>query len=477
MLFNSYIYFIFFFFVLLTVKLLERNVRLQHLFIVGSSAFFYGYWDYRYLALIFISIITAYISAIYMARPSSQHKKAALSAAILINLSILCIFKYYNFFSESIAQLLTNLGFAYQPVFIDVLLPVGISFYTFQIIAYCVDVYAQRMAPCRSLLVFSQFVLFFPQLVAGPIERAKDLIPQLRQAKIITFENVAAGVGLIILGLFKKCFVGDSLGMYVVDPIFSSPGSPFELILAVVSFAVQIYCDFSGYCDVAIGSALCLNVRLNRNFRAPYLSLSIQDFWRKWHVTLSYWFRDYVYIPLGGNQKGEVRTYCYLFITMLACGLWHGASYIFILWGAYHGLLLVLHRMYRKIFNHKYFMENRLYSVFSWATTFIAVLYGWLIFRSPNIDSFYVYNTMLFHNIVYSKTVAPLELQLFVSFMLLLTLLFHLHQNNGNNYNGFGESIVDKHPLSSAFFCGAMISVSILLGNFNGSMNFIYFQF
>ena len=450
---------------------------LQHGIIVVASNIFYGFWNPRFLILIWISTISSWGLAFIAASAEKRHGKMALWACVSLNLFILFIFKYYSFFSDSIRLLLQQFNLNFEPWFFEVILPVGISFYTFQVISYIVDVYNKKITPCRSLLVFAQFVMFFPQLVAGPIERANRLIPQLERGKIVTLENLSVGIGLIAIGFFKKCFVADMLGLYVVDPIFSYPGSPVELILAVCSFAMQIYCDFSGYCDIAIGSALCMNISLHRNFNAPYHSFSIQEFWKRWHITLSEWFRDYVYIPLGGSRKGVVRGGFALMGTMLLCGLWHGASSIYILWGGYHGAAILLHRLFRPLLHKTSVSNSKLYARISWLATFIIVLYGWMIFRSPSLKYFIMYNKTLFTGFRQSGLEATFELFFLVSWMSLIVALLHKHQENGYNYKVHENNIVNRRPYSFAVLCGVLFTVSVLFGNFNESTQFIYFQF
>jgi D-alanyl-lipoteichoic acid acyltransferase DltB (MBOAT superfamily) len=314
--------------------------RARGYWLLLASAFFYGSWDVRFLALLVGSVFVDFFVALAVARAEGVRRKRLLLISIGFNLGVLAFFKYAGFFVASASELLTRLGVANSAPALEIVLPVGISFYTFQTLSYTVDVYRKRLPACRDLLDFALYVMFFPQLVAGPIERAERLLPQMRAVSREPWRPDLSGLALIALGLFKKIALADGVRAYT--DAFSAPDRAFPAALwfATYAFAFQIYWDFSGYSDVAIGLARLLGVELMSNFRAPYAATGPSDFWRRWHISLSEWLRDYLYIPLGGNRGSAQRTQRNLLLTMLLGGLWHGAAWHFVLWGAFHGLLL-----------------------------------------------------------------------------------------------------------------------------------------
>jgi D-alanyl-lipoteichoic acid acyltransferase DltB (MBOAT superfamily) len=346
MLFNSLEFFVFFITVLILYYSLPH--RWQNRMLLAASYFFYGWWDWRFLSLIFISTCTDYFCGIKISEAETPGKKKTfLFASMVINLGILGFFKYWNFFIESFAMVLSQAGLNLNLPSLRIILPVGISFYTFQTMTYSVDIYRGEIKPTRDFLNYALFISFFPQLVAGPIERAKNLLSQIEMRRVYRQEQLVAGLHLIFWGLFKKVFVADNLGL-IVDEVYSNPnGTAFQYVIGTWAFAFQIYGDFSGYTDVARGAAKCLGFEIMKNFRNPYFAVSPSDFWRRWHISLSTWLRDYLYIPMGGNRKGVRKTYRNLMATMLLGGLWHGAAWNFVIWGGYHGLLLSVHRWFQ----------------------------------------------------------------------------------------------------------------------------------
>jgi len=355
--------------------------------LVVASLFFYGYWDWRFLGLLLLSIAVDFGCGLALDRSQSpRRRRAVLCVSLGTNLGLLALFKYFDFFSRSAAELLRAVGFEADPITLRLILPLGISFYTFQTLAYTIDVYRGRFRACRDPWLFASYVSFFPQLVAGPIERAGRLLPQLASQRRFDPRQQWDGVLLITQGFFKKLVVADNLGI-VVDFVFSgggSPESPWLVLLGVWAFALQIYGDFSGYSDIARGLARCLGIELVENFRAPYLAQNPQDFWRRWHISLSTWLRDYLYIPLGGSRRHPRRTVLNLGATMLLGGLWHGASWTFVVWGAYHGLILILHRGWQTLW-HPRTGNHRLVVVLKALVVFQAVCLGWLFFRAESI--------------------------------------------------------------------------------------------
>ena len=313
-----------------------------------ASYVFYGWWDWRFLFLLFISTLTDFVIAAQMAKCGENRprvKKIWLLVSLTTNLGILGFFKYFNFFAESVERIMTPFGLQPDFVTLNILLPVGISFYTFQTMAYTIDVYRGRETPCRNFIDFALYVAFFPQLVAGPIERSTNLIPQIAKPRFVDRAMIYSACQLILMGYFKKIFIADGVAP-MVNLCFGNADQygGKTLLVGAYLFALQIYGDFSGYTDIARGVSRLFGIELMLNFRQPYLSTSITDFWRRWHISLSAWLRDYLYIPLGGNRKGKVRTYTNNMTTMLLGGLWHGAAMTFIVWGGLHGLYLAVHK-------------------------------------------------------------------------------------------------------------------------------------
>jgi alginate O-acetyltransferase complex protein AlgI len=353
-------------------------------FILVASYFFYGWVDWRWvLLLVSSSVINTVAARVIATSPSPRTRKQALIAAICFDIGLLCVFKYLGFFVTEVDDFLDSLGLGSPLPLVSIVLPIGISFFTFQAISYVVDVYRgdTRAASLGDVAILQAF---FPHLVAGPIVRANELLPQLRVPR--DPRTVLAGPGLFLVagGLVKKTVVADELARRVVDPVFNDPAahSGAEVLLAIYGFAAQIYCDFSGYTDMAIGLALLLGYVLPQNFNRPYLALSLQDFWRRWHMTLSRWLRDYLYIPLGGNRHGSRRTYRNLMLTMLLGGLWHGAAWTFVIWGGIHGTALSVERWGRERW-----VGFRLPAWLAWLVTFHVVCLAWVFFRSPDLST------------------------------------------------------------------------------------------
>lgn len=384
MLFNSATYFFFITIVFIVYWfLLNKTYRGQNLFLFIASYCFYGWWDVRFLGLIFISSSVDYIIGQAIYKQQDQKKKLHLLwICMIINLGMLAFFKYFNFFIDSFSNLLSLFGLQANPITLQIILPVGISFYTFQSLSYSIDIYRDEIKPTRDFISFMTFVSFFPQLVAGPIERASNLLPQFLKPRAFKYEHVASGFRFILYGLFKKMVIADRLA-YFVDLAYNSPGKPdgSVMILATFMFGIQIYCDFSGYSDIAIGSARLLGFDLMHNFRTPYLSKSFREFWHRWHISLSSWFRDYVYIPLGGNRVSQGRWIFNILLTFALSGLWHGAAITFIIWGFLHGFYLVCENYLSKFIS--------LSKGFSWMgliITFVIVNLTWVFFRSGSLD-------------------------------------------------------------------------------------------
>jgi len=384
---------------------LNKNLKIQNLIILLSSYFFYGWWDYRFLSLILLSTLVDYFVGLYLPKQDSQKKqKLLLSCSVLVNLSLLGFFKYYNFFVDSWINLFSSFGYEINSVWtLYIILPVGISFYTFQTMSYTIDIYKKKLKPTKDFIAFASFVSFFPQLVAGPIERAANLLPQILKQRKFMYQQLVQGLRLILWGMFKKVVIADSLAP-IVDNIFSNYQNfgGATLWLGAIYFAFQIYCDFSGYSDIAIGTSKLFGFELRSNFKFPYFSRNIGEFWRRWHISLSGWFKDYLYIPLGGSYQGKTKSIRNIFIIFLVSGLWHGANWTFIFWGLFHSILFIPSFIFNK--NRKFantvIAENTFLPTprefFEVGTTFLLVTVGWVFFRSETIaDSFGFLTSMI----------------------------------------------------------------------------------
>ena len=367
MIFSSGLFLFLFLGFSLIYALLQKRTTARLLFVSAFSYYFYYKSSGVYFFLLGIVSVSDYLLAARMARTETLWKRKMLVVVSLcINLGLLCYFKYTNFFYEMLCPLWSGHYEAF-----DIFLPVGISFFTFQSLSYTIDVYRRDLKPLDSLLDYVFYVSFFPQLVAGPIVRARDFIPQIRQPLFVSKEMFGQGVFFIVSGLFKKAVISDYISINFVERIFDNPSlySGLENLFGVYGYALQIYCDFSGYSDMAIGIALLLGFRFPINFDSPYKSDSVTDFWHRWHISLSSWLRDYLYISLGGNRKGKIRTYINLILTMLLGGLWHGASWNFIIWGALHGVALAVHKFIRSLFH-----RSKNYRSTGWRRVFAVII-------------------------------------------------------------------------------------------------------
>lgn len=383
MVFNSLEYLLFFPIVFVAYWQLKR--RAQNVLLLLASWFFYALWDPRFLVLMLITTVVDYFVGRYLQESEDDKKrKRAFMISLTLNLVILGFFKYFNFFIDSGADLLTDLGFSANPPVLKILLPVGISFYTFHGISYTFDVYRRHITAAKDPIDFAVFVAYFPQLVAGPIGRAHIQLPQFEHDRPrLTQDRVIGGLQLILLGLFRKVVIADSLAPFVNDTFKSADSAGWvNLAASTLAFSLQIYGDFAGYSDVARGSSRLLGIELPLNFRQPYLSRNITIFWRTWHISLSNWLRDYLYIPLGGNRGSNVATYRNLMITMLLGGLWHGAAWTFVVWGGLHGLYLCVHRWYPKKSPRTADDAFRPSDVLATAVTFLFVAFAWIFFRA-----------------------------------------------------------------------------------------------
>ncbi|PHS62080.1 MAG: membrane-bound O-acyltransferase family protein [Flavobacterium sp.] len=455
----------------------NKSIRNQNVLIVVASYVFYGWWDWRFLALILFSTIVDFtIGNLLQKETKINKRKVLLWTSIIINIGLLGFFKYYNFFVESFTDAFTFFGGEIKPNTLHIILPVGISFYTFQTLSYTIDIYRNKLKPTNSFISFAAFVSFFPQLVAGPIERASNLLPQFFKKRIFNSENAIIGINQIIWGLFKKVVIADNCAQYA-NEIFNNyqEYSGTTLFLGVIYFAFQIYGDFSGYSDIAIGTARLFGFKLMTNFRYPYFSRDIAEFWRRWHISLSTWFRDYVYIPLGGSKGSLYKKIRNVVAIFLISGFWHGANWTFIVWGGINALFfipLLILKKNRK--NTDTVAENNflpsIKEFLKMTSTFLIVLFGWVFFRADSITNAFLYIEKMMTGLLpfierlnierYSIEILPL---------IAILVLFEWFSRN------------KEFPLCSSKYSNIKVSLVVLMiivfGSFSTIQEFIYFQF
>jgi alginate O-acetyltransferase complex protein AlgI len=452
---------------------LRRHDEARKLFLLAASYFFYGYWNWRFTFLLLFASLVAYAGGLALAaRQDVAARKAIVGVSVAVLLAVLGFFKYYGFFVTSFAGLLEAVGLKRDMFLLHVVLPVGISFFVFHAISYIVDVYRGDAPARRSLVDVLLYMSFFPPLVAGPIVRAAHFLPQLKSKRRLTRRALAIGLTLCLVGLFKKVVIANYLATDLVDPVFFDPtayGTPV-LIFAAYGYAMQIYCDFSGYSDLAIGTAALLGYQLRVNFRQPYRASSLQEFWRRWHISLSTWLRDYLYKPLGGSRYGEFNTYRNLFITMLLGGLWHGAAWTFVAWGALHGLWLALERWLREhVFAGRAVLPPLAANLFGLVVTFHVVTAGWIFFRSENFGRAGEYFSGIAGLTWDVSLITPFSLGL-----VLLPLVFQFTPER------LGERIAAIAKPWPAIVLGLIAGLTIVLIELvspPGTAPFIYFQF
>ena len=467
MLFNSVHFVVFFLVVLALNQTLRRWPVAQKLMLLAASYYFYGQWEWHYLLLIWFSTIVDYLIALRL--PHTARPRRLVVISVVVNLGFLAIFKYANWLIDTVNLGAAAAGSAWHITPIDLLLPVGISFYTFQSLSYTIDVYRGVLPPRRNLLDYALAVAFFPQLEAGPIVRAREFLAELDGDQRIDFRDVKYALVLIALGYAKKLVFADNLAL-VADPVFDDPAAHgfVDSLLAVYAFAFQIYCDFSGYTDIAIGCALLLGIRFPKNFDYPYSAASLQDFWRRWHMTLSRWLRDYLYIALGGNRKGEARTYANLMLTMLLGGLWHGASWNFVIWGGLHGGYLAFERALLARLRW-WDAESAAMHALRVIVTFHLVCLAWVFFRARDFGSAW---TML--GTLARPSLAGLDIGTHANLALLVAGLFALQQLGARLH--YKERIADGRGVRFAMLLAGAIVAMIWFAP-TTTAPFIYFQF
>lgn len=471
MLFNS-LQFLFFFPLVCIVYFILRSNKSRIPFLLIASYYFYMNWNPAYAILILTSTLLTYLCGIFVERNNGEEhmKKLFLTISLIINFSILFIFKYFNFINESVFSIMEYVGIKWSVPNLDVLLPVGISFYTFQAVGYSIDVYRGTIKAEKNFITYALFVSFFPQLVAGPIERAANLLPQFYEEHKFNYNNVVEGLKLMLWGFFMKICVADTLVEYV-NAVFNNVEhhNGTSLILATIFFTFQIYCDFGGYSNIAIGAARVMGFRLMENFHYPYFSLNIKEFWCRWHISLSSWFMDYVYIPLGGNRVKYPRHLLNLMITFLVSGIWHGANWTFVLWGTLHGCYQVIGNIFRRyIYTPKY--TTVISKVISTLLCFVVVAFAWIFFRANNVNDAFLIIEKIFTQ----------QGQLFVeesSFIYAFAGLFILIiKDFKDNFNINIRFMHSRYVVIRYISVVVLITYIILFGTFS-SGQFIYFQF
>ena len=480
----------------------KRQLLWQNLLIVVASYIFYGWWDWRFLILIAITTILSFLSGIGIEKaPTQRGKKAIMIANIVVNLGILGVYKYYDFFAMQFARLF---GIESDFLLLHLILPVGISFYTFQALSYSIDVYRKQLEPTHDIISFTAFLSFFPQLVAGPIERATNLLPQFQKKRTFDYAQAVDGMRQILWGLFKKIVVADNCATYV-DQVFAELGSHSgsTLLLAAILFTFQIYGDFSGYSDIAIGTAKLFGIKLMRNFNVPYFSRDIAEFWRRWHISLTTWFRDYVYIPLGGSRPDissrspianrlspTTYTKCIAvrntFIIFLLSGFWHGANWTFLLWGAYHALLFVplllmnKNRRYRDTVatttlpdgTTKTKLFPTLKESLQMLVTFVLVVFGWIIFRATGMKTLTTWMTGIFDRTLFSIPWL-MNRQFYIPLAIAIFLMLLVEWINRKQTHGFVLHVKYKWLRLIIYY----LLIFAIIANFGQEQSFIYFQF
>lgn len=484
MVFNSFKFIIFFLAVYALFWILPRKLR--RIMLLLASYFFYMCWKPEYAILILASTMVDYFLGLLMQKYQVRKnlKKILLGLSLATNLGLLFAFKYWNFFGATFVDMGNLIGWQVTWFELNVLLPVGISFYTFQTLSYTIDLYRGKIKAEKNFINFALYVSFFPQLVAGPIERAKNLLPQIRENINTKFEEIVSGLRLVLFGFFKKMVIADNLA-YFVNIAFdgSFDGSGLAYLIAVYAFAIQIYCDFSGYSDIAIGLARLMGFKFQKNFDRPYFSKSVSEFWRRWHISLSSWLKDYLYISLGGNRKGKIRTYLNLMITMVLGGLWHGASLTFLFWGALNGLYLSIAKAtkkYRDAFYKKIKAPQAFVKYFQMFVTFHLICVTWIYFRAQTIAqaneilllivksivSLQIFNIVNLAQIV----LANFNKSTILAVLILIAIEIWSRQGKINER-------IEKIPIlvRSAAYC-VIIFLILLFGVFEAS-EFIYFQF
>jgi alginate O-acetyltransferase complex protein AlgI len=508
MLFNSFEFLLFFPLVTITYFLLPH--RFRWLLVLSASCYFYMAFVPKYIFILATTITIDYFAGLGLEKFKGRNRKWLLLASILSNIGMLAFFKYFNFANENLTLLANFIGWNYPIKDLEIILPIGLSFHTFQSLSYTIEVYRGKFRAERHFGYLATYVMFYPQLVAGPIERPQNILPQLHTEQEFNYQRVTDGLKWMAWGMFKKVAIADRIALFV-NPVYNAPNqySGPALLVATLAFAIQIYCDFSGYSDIALGSAQVMGIQLMKNFNHPYFSKSVSEFWQRWHISLSTWFRDYLYIPLGGNRVKKTRWAFNLFATFLVSGLWHGANWTFVIWGALHGLFVLLSnltaemrgRLFDKI---KINWVQQVAKIMPIPITFILVSYAWIFFRANSLNDALYISSHLFHGWpeFLSQTVAilkpgvgsnrriiidalfsaitPLTSQPRSAILLTAIAMFLLFIVEINQYrNNFLEQINRLKPFNRIFLYAMLVTLILVMGTqYTGNdQSFIYFQF
>lgn len=481
MLFNSFEFLVFLPIVFLLYWFVFRERRCQNLLVVVASYIFYGWWDWRFLFLIALTSLCSYSSGLLLESFEGHRGRQQIVSAtnIVLNIFILGLFKYYNFFVENFNVLLEGCGWHLDWVTMNVILPVGISFYTFQALSYTIDVYHKKIPATHDIVEFFAYISFFPQLVAGPIERATNLLPQFQQQRYFDYAKALDGFRQMLWGFFKKIVIADNFASVVNgywDGFQELPGQ--TLFLIGVLFTFQIYCDFSGYSDIAIGCSKMFGFNLMRNFNYPYFSRSIPEFWRRWHISLTTWFRDYIYFPLGGSRCNKWKTIRNVFIVWGISGLWHGANWTFICWGLYHAILLSLYNVFGintkyedVVANGRYFPSIK--ELMQMVITFFLAVIGWIIFRAESMTQAVNYISAMVTNKFFDASFLCGKVNIIYCILLLFVDWLQREKQHALQWN---QTIIEKRKWVQYVVDYIVILLILILGNFQGNQ-FIYFQF
>ena len=477
--FDSYIYALFLPIVFILYWALRKHLKWQNFMLLVASYIFYGWWDWRFLGLIALTSASTFLTGLAIKPGHSKQSKTWVALNIFFNIGILATFKYFNFFRDSLADVLRLIGVNPDMPTLYIILPVGISFYTLQAISYTLDLYRGKVEHTRDIVAFFVYIAFFPQLVAGPIERAGNLLPQFLKEKHFDYHNAVIGMRQILWGLVKKIVIADNLAGYV-DNIFYNPlqVAPTSLIMATLIFAIQIYADFSGYSDIAIGCAKLFGIRLRRNFNVPYFSRDIAEFWRRWHISLTTWFRDYIYIPLGGSRVPKGRIVVNTFIIFLLSGLWHGANWTFIAWGAFHALLflpLILtgkNRKHLEVVANHHALPSPL-ELLQMLATFLLTVMGWILFRADSISDAFHYFAHMFSSLFDGSPniTSPIDAWVLSVSILVMTVVEWINRDQEHEFRLQPR----VRPLRWAFYVVLLFSIGAYM--VTNEMPFIYFQF
>ena len=458
-----------------------KQLRWQNLLILVASYVFYGWWDWRFLILIVITSLSSFASGLLIKHyDGNRRAQRAVSAAnIVLNLGILATFKYFNFFAGSLQAVLSAVGVMVDWPTLNIILPVGISFYTFQALSYSIDVYARRIEPTRDIVAFFSFISFFPQLVAGPIERATNLLPQMLTARRFDYGRAVDGLRQMLWGFFKKLIIADGCAE-VVNQTWNGLDSATGLMLFVCSllFTFQIYADFSGYSDIAIGCAKLFGIRLTTNFKVPYFSRNVREFWRRWHITLMGWFTQYVYFPLGGSRCSRGRTVLNTIVVFSLSGLWHGADWTFVLWGLYHALLFITLILLGSKSHKDTVAHGRCLPSFKEFTamvvTFLLVNFGWILFRAPDFTSFSEFVSRLFSHSLFNYHGLTMRMATMLLWCAALLLVEWLQREKQHVLQIDGYRVLSVRPVRLALYAVLVFLIFYFAGQVQ---TFIYFQF